>query len=355
VLEVPPVYATQLVAEGLLDGEVAPSVLLLGGEAVPTDLWDTVRRTPGLVCHNVYGPTECTVDTVTARVADSDHPVIGTPTANTRAYVLDGLLEPVPDGTPGELYLAGAQLGRGYLDRPAMTAARFVANPFDGPGARLYRTGDLARWRRGGQLEFLGRADDQVKIRGHRVEPGEVAAVLTGHPDVVSAVVVARDDVSGDLRLVAYVVPAAGLDVAALRGYAEARLPDHLVPSAYVAVAAFPLSPNGKLDRAALPAPEFTAAPTGRAPRTPREEVLCGLFAEVLGLGSVTVDDDFFALGGHSLLATRLIARVRAELGLSLTARSVFQAPTVAGLDVLLDEARPARAGLRPMSRPTAN
>jgi amino acid adenylation domain-containing protein len=355
VLEVPPVYATQLVADGLLDGAVRPSVLLLGGEAVPQDLWDRVRRTSGLVCHNVYGPTECTVDTVTALAAESDHPVIGVPTWNTRAYVLDGMLNPVPDGTPGELYLAGAQLGRGYLDRPAMTATRFVANPFDGPGTRLYRTGDLARWHRDGQLEFLGRTDDQVKIRGYRVEPAEVAAVLTEHPDVDRAVVMAREDVPGDLRLVAYVVPGTDLDVSSLRGYAGARLPDYLVPSAFVAVAGFPLGPNGKLDRAALPAPEFTAAPAGRAPRTRREEVLCGLFAEVLGLDSVGIDDDFFALGGHSLLATRLIARVRAELGLSLTARSVFQAPTVAGMNDLLDEARPARAALRRMSRPTAN
>jgi amino acid adenylation domain-containing protein len=340
VLEVPPVYATQLVEHGLLDGGIR--VLMLGGEAVPQDLWDQIRSTPDLVAYNVYGPTECTVDTVAARLADSDRPVIGRPLWNTQAYVLDSSLNPVPDGTAGELYLAGAQLGRGYLKRAGLTAERFVANPFGPAGSRLYRTGDLARWTRDGLLDFLGRADEQVKIRGYRVEPGEVAAILAEHPNVGQAAVIAREDQPGDRRLVAYVVPSG--ELGDLRQYAESRLPDYLVPSAFVTLDQLPLSPNSKLDRAALPAPDTKPSHDSRAPRTPREEVLCGLFAEVLGLESVGIDDNFFALGGHSLLATRLIARVRAALGLELTARSVFQAPTVAAIDELLENARPARS-----------
>ena len=170
MLEVPPVYATQLVEQGLLDGDVRPSVLMLGGEAVPQDLWDRVRSTPNLAAYNVYGPTECTVDTVICPMDESESPVIGRPVWNTQAYVLDGSLNPVPDGTPGELYLAGAQLGRGYLHRPGLTAQRYVANPFGAPGSRMYRTGDLARWTRDSVIEYLGRADEQVKIRGFRVE-----------------------------------------------------------------------------------------------------------------------------------------------------------------------------------------
>jgi amino acid adenylation domain-containing protein len=357
VLEASPTYADQLVEHGLLDGSARPAVLLLGGEAVPPALWDRVRRTPDLTCHNVYGPTETTVVTVTCRAAASERPVIGRPVWNTRAYVLDGALDAVPDGTPGELYLAGDQLAHGYHRRPWLTAERFVADPFGPPGTRMYRTGDLVRWTRAGLLEYLGRADDQVKIRGYRVEPGEVAAVLAEHPDVGRAAVVAREDRPGDRRLVGYVVAAGPVDAERLRAHCASRLPDYLVPSAFVALDALPLSPNGKLDRAALPAPDQRPdAAAGRAPRTPREEVLCGLFAEVLGVGSVGIDDDFFRLGGHSLLATRLITRIRAVLAAELTVAAVFQAPTVAGLDQLVDRAAgPARPALRRMSRPTAS
>jgi amino acid adenylation domain-containing protein len=349
-LEATPTHARQLLDAGLLDTRL--STLLLGGEAIPGELWHRVRDS-GVMAVNVYGPTECTVDTVVCPLDDSMTPTLGRPLWNTCAYVLDAELRFVPPGTPGELYLAGVPLARGYHRRPAMTADRFVADPYGPPGTRMYRTGDLARWTSAGTLEFLGRTDHQVKIRGHRVEPGEVEAVLTAHETVARALVLARDG-----RLVAYLVPNgdATVDVAGLRALAGARLPDYLVPAGFAVLTEFPLTANGKLDRQALPVPDAPRAPAGREPRTPREVVLCGLFAEVLGLDSVSIDDDFFVLGGHSLLATRLISRVRTVLEAEISVRDVFQAPTVAGLSALLGEARTARTttrtALRRMSRP---
>ena len=355
MIEVPPTYAEQLVEHGLLDGDVRPDVLMLGGEAVPAALWERVRQTPNLAAYNVYGPTECAINTAVCPIPECERPVIGRPVWNTRAYVLDSVLNPVPDGTPGELYLAGQQLGRGYLNRHGLTAERFVADPLGPPGERMYRTGDLARWTRAGLLDFVGRVDDQVKIRGYRVEPGEVEAVLATDPEVAQVAVLARADPPADLRLVAYVVAAGDVDTMALRRYAEARLPDYLVPSAFVALTALPVTSSGKLDRSALPAPDTRPSQHSRGPRTPREEVLCGLFAEVLGLESVGIDDSFFDRGGHSLLATRLISRIRTVLGAELTARAVFQAPTVAGINELLDQTGPARPRLRRMARPAAS
>ncbi|MDQ0313148.1 amino acid adenylation domain-containing protein [Kitasatospora herbaricolor] len=350
VLDLTPTYAEQLIEEGLLAGR-RPALLMLGGEAAGQALWNTLRATEGTLSYNIYGPTECTVDALFARLADGERPVIGAPVANTTVHVLDERLSPVPPGVAGELYLAGAGLGRGYLNRTALTAERFVACPF-APGERMYRTGDLARWRTDGQVEYLGRTDQQVKIRGFRIELGEVEAALGAHPRVLQAAAVARTDAPGGSRLVAYVVAEPGLEAAELRAFAGASLPAYMVPAAVVLLDALPLTVNGKLDRTALPEPEYLAVAAGRAARTPREEILCGLFAEVLGLESVGIDDGFFDLGGHSLLATKLLSRVRSVLGVELGIRAVFEHPTVAGLSRQLDSGGSARPGLVPAARP---
>ncbi|MFJ2161022.1 non-ribosomal peptide synthase/polyketide synthase [Streptomyces sp. NPDC087856] len=325
--------------------------VMCSGEALPVALthrFHDVLTTAEL--HNLYGPTEASVDVTAVEIAPNATSVpIGRPVWNTRTYVLDAGLRPVPPGVPGELYLAGIQLARGYLDRPGLTAERFVADPYGAPGTRMYRTGDLARWNADGTIEYLGRTDDQVKVRGFRVEPGEIQGVLTTHPAVAHAVVVVREQ-----RLVAYVVPAGdtgAVDTESIRAHAAAVLPAHMVPAVFVTLDALPLTPNGKLDRAALPAPDFTTL-TGSAPRGPREEILAGLFGDVLGLELVGADDDFFTLGGHSLLAMRLVSRVRTVLGADLTVRTVFEASTPAQLAARLDDRAGGLPALVPADRP---
>ncbi|WP_329529735.1 amino acid adenylation domain-containing protein (plasmid) [Streptomyces sp. NBC_01450] len=332
-------------ADLCLDGV---ETLTVGGEACPPSLvgpWAPGRRM--LV---FYGPTEATVLAThhLIRPEDAAHPSaalpIGRPLANTRAYVLDALLQPVPAGVTGELYLAGTGLARGYLDRPQTTAERFVACPYGAPGERMYRTGDLARWSADGELHFVGRTDDQVKLRGFRIELGEIESALARHDGVAQAVVIVREDRPGDRRLVAYVLPEPGavLDPAGLRAFAARTLPEYMVPSVVVPMAAMPTTANGKLDRRALPAPDVSARAASRAPRTAEEEAMCGLFAEVLGVAGVGVDDHFFELGGHSLLATRLIGRIRTAFGTETDVRAIFEAPTVAMLT--------ARMGAAPAS-----
>ncbi|GAB3467271.1 non-ribosomal peptide synthetase [Actinophytocola sediminis] len=326
--------------------------VVFAGEALPAGLVrDMLAGHPGRRVVNAYGPTEATVYATSWHTEHPDIgavPPIGRPLPNTRAFVLDERLRPVPPGVRGDLYLAGTGLARGYRGDPARTADRFVACPF-AAGERMYRTGDLARWRRDGQLEYLGRVDDQVKIRGMRVEPGEVEVVLG---DLGQVVVIAREVVAGAGRdLVAYVVPVGGLTPGDVREFAAARLPGYMVPAAVVLLDAFPLTASGKVDRRALPAPEVSA-PAAAGPRDPREEVLCGLFADVLGLPEIGVHDSFFDLGGHSLLATRLVSRVRSALGVELPLRAVFEAPTVARLADRLDPARRSRPSPRPVPRP---
>ncbi|SDH69933.1 non-ribosomal peptide synthetase [Nonomuraea jiangxiensis] len=307
---------------------------ILGGEPLPLDL-ATRLLTVTDELWNFYGPTETTIWSTAYRVPHSPATMlIGSPVANTTAYVVDQDLRPVPVGVPGELLLGGAGVTRGYHGRAALTAERFVPDPFGAPGGRLYRTGDLARWRPDGSLECLGRLDDQVKVRGVRIELDEVAAVLNEHPSVRRAVVAVRDDAPGGRGLVAYVIPAgegsgAGVE-GELRAHLRARLPEAMIPAAFVSVPDFPVLPSGKLDRAALPPPGAGATTAAFVPpRTPMEETLAAIWAELLGRERVGVTDDFFALGGHSLLVVRLVGRIDDEFGVELPLRRCFDATTV--------------------------
>ena len=320
--------------------------VLVGGEACPAELVD--RWAPGRVMINEYGPTETTMwvavsAPLTAGSAGSGVVPIGAPVAGAALFVLDGWLRPVPAGVVGELYVAGAAVGCGYLGRASLTASRFVACPFAGagvPGTRMYRTGDLVCWGADGQLQYRGRADEQVKVRGYRIELGEIEAVFAGLDGVDQAVVIAREDRPGDKRLVGYVTGTA--EPAAILAQLAERLPAYMIPAAVVVVDALPLTVNGKLDKRALPAPEYQDGDRYRAPANAIEEILAGIYARVLGLERVGVDDSFFDLGGNSLQAMRVVAAVQESLDAHLAVRQLFDAPTVRGLSQRLGAQNPS-------------
>src|SRR3990172_3746196 len=321
--------------------------LLFGGEAVdPKWVKEVLKNgSPKRLLH-FYGPTESTTFTSWYLVQDVPEGAItipiGRPISNTQIYLLDSHLQPVPVGVPGELHIGGDGLARGYLNQPELTADKFIPNPFsEGPGERLYKTGDLARYLPDGDTEFLGPIDHQVKVRGFRVEPGEIEAVLGGHPAVREVVVMAREGVPGDKRLVAYVVPVQGQAPAAgeLSQFLKEKLPEYMVPSAFVMLDMLPLTPNGKVDRRALQAPDQARPDLEEsfvAPSSPIEELLAGMWAKVLGVERVGINDNFFELGGHSLLATQLISRVRETFQVELPLRSLFEAPTLDDLAVAI-------------------
>jgi acyl-coenzyme A synthetase/AMP-(fatty) acid ligase len=318
--------------------------LICSGEELPAGHIRAVqRKLSDCQIYNLYGPTEAAID-VTAwdcpRGFDGEVVPIGRPIANTQLYVLDQHRQPVPLGAVGEIYIGGVGVARGYLNQPQLTAQRFVADPYSAvTGARMYRTGDLGRYRSDGNLEFLGRNDQQVKIRGFRIEPGEIEARLLAHPALREAAVIAREDAPGEKRLMAYVTRAAehseqqpGELMASLRAHLSARLPEYMLPAAFVCLDRLPLTPNGKLDRKALPAPDANSIRLGMeyvAPRTPTEQMLADVWSEVLKVERVGIHDNFFALGGHSLLALRILTRIRLIIKADLTVQAVFRYPTI--------------------------
>ena len=328
------------------------------GEALPGDVVARFfERLPQVQLHNLYGPTEAAVD-VTYFACHAEQQAanvpIGRPVWNTQVHILSPHGELQPIGVPGELYIAGVQLAKGYLNRPELTAERFVANPFRA-GTRAYKTGDLCRWLADGNLEYLGRLDQQVKVRGFRIELGEIEVALRQHSSVSDCVVIVREDEPGDKRLVAYVVPVAGLsaDAAELRTHLRAGLPEYMIPAAIVPLEAMPLSPNGKVDRKGLPAPEYASTHTqGKAPETAAQQIVAAIWCEVLKLDHVNLSDDFFELGGHSLLATQVLSRIRTTLNIELSLRTLFEDSTLEKFSAQVEQARMGAAPVRvPITR----
>jgi amino acid adenylation domain-containing protein len=348
LIDCTPSHLQVLIDEGLLQKPGMTTTFLVGGEKIGAAMWQRLCESKGASFYNVYGPTECTVDAaLTAIGAGTGGPVIGRALWNATLYVLDREMQPVPVGVPGELFIGGAGLARGYVNRPDLTAERFVPSPFSASGGeRLYRTGDAVRWREDGQIEYLDRIDQQVKIRGFRIELGEIESVLALHPDVAQAVVLVREDQPGDRRLVAYVVAEGGtepLDLEALRDHLRSALPDYMIPAACVELEQLPRTVNGKVDRRKLLAvdvPRGDAAATFVLPTTPIEHLVAEIYADVLGLDEVGIHDNFFNLGGHSLLAMQLVARIGEILEIEVPLRFVFVAPTVAELAALLEDSR---------------
>jgi len=353
VLDCVPSQLKLLLDAGLLsDDQWTPMILLPGGEAMDPVSWDTLRAAPQTDTYNMYGPTECTVDSTICRIKDEPSgPVIGRPIINATHYILDSHKNPVPVGVPGELYIGGLGLARGYYDQPQLTAEKFVPDPFSPiPGSRLYRTGDLVRYLPDGQIEFLGRIDHQVKLRGFRIELGDIEAHLSQHNAISECAVVVREDRPGNKLLVAYVVlgNASPASAAELRSFLRDRLPDYMVPSAFVFMDHLPRTMSGKINRRALPSPEsasLTAAEPSSPARTPIEELLVNIYARVLHVDHVSVTDNFFDLGGHSLLATQLMSRIREVFKIELPLRELFEAPVVADLARRIERAHQQSQG----------
>ncbi|HEY9693232.1 MAG TPA: amino acid adenylation domain-containing protein [Oculatellaceae cyanobacterium] len=353
-LKIVPSHLEALLTSSKFKSILPRQKLILGGEAAPWKLIEKIQQlAPECTVINHYGPTEATVGVLTytlGKDSDNRHSAtvpLGRPIANTQIYLLDKHLQPVPIGVKGELYIGGASVARGYLNRPEMTREKFIPNPFtNNPKLNpLYKTGDLARYLPDGNIEFLGRTDNQVKVRGYRIELEEIAAVLSQHPDVSQAVVIQREDIPGDQRLVAYIV--ANVEMlhtkslqnlkSSLRDFLKAKLPDYMIPSAFVVLKSLPLTANGKIDRQVLPAPAQSEKQAFVSPRTPIEEVLAGIWTELLGLQRVSVEDNFFELGGHSLLMTQLVVRVRETFEIDLPLSVLFETPTIAGLAASID------------------
>ncbi|MDJ0903585.1 MAG: amino acid adenylation domain-containing protein [Xenococcus sp. MO_188.B8] len=338
VFDCTPSQLELLISAGLLLADNVPKCVLVGGEAIASSRWQVLTQVKSINFYNLYGPTECTVDATLCNLRISDNqPLIGRPISNTQIYILDKHLQPLPIGVPGELYIGGNGLARGYLNRPELTGEKFIPNPFSkSQSKRLYKTGDLARYLSDGNIEFLGRIDNQVKIRGFRIELGEIESVFNTHPQIQEAIVIAREDIPGDQRLVAYVVPQSeqphGSD---LRSFLAERLPNYMVPSAFVFLDAMPLTPNGKVDHRALPAPDQSHLQLETnfiPPSNPTEEILVTIWANVLSLKQVGIHDNFFELGGHSLLALRLFSEIEKVFGRTFPLATLFEAPTIRDL-----------------------
>ena len=335
-IETTPSFIKALLAHSSFGADGHPSVVALGGEAVDSGLWKQLAAREGMTSYNLYGPAETTVDSLTAPIVADTSPILGQSVTNTRHYVLDSRLAPVPEQATGELYIAGLNLARGYVDRPGTTSERFVADPFADDGSRMYRTGDIVRRPLNGGIEFLGRADEQIKLRGYRVELSEVEFALQSDPRISSAVVELRQNQAGYAQLLGFVTSPSQLDTAEVRRSMKARVPDYMVPSFIMQIESIPLTVNGKLDRQALPEPE-SARSESEAPRDSQERIVAEAFSDVLGIDSVGIDDDFFELGGHSLLATQLVASLRTSFATAPALREVFQHPTVRELSACFD------------------
>jgi amino acid adenylation domain-containing protein len=342
-----------------VDGPVQlPNYVLIGGEAIDRPLWHTLQRNTRTRFYNMYGPTEATVDTAICPIQTSGTtPVLGRPIPNVQVYLLDASLNPTPIGVAGELHIAGDGLARGYLKRPGMTADKFIPNPFGMAGSRMYRSGDLARYLPDGKIEYMGRIDDQIKIRGFRIELGEIETALAALPAVRDCVVLVREDIPGDKRLVAYVAPRADASesnaealMATLRAALLQSLPGYMVPAHFMALEQFPLTPNGKIDRKALPAPDMIRSELGYvAPRTTTETALAAIWAGVLGLDKVGIHDNFFALGGHSLLSIKLVNAIKQQFDINFPLAAIFTAPTVAAIATIIEGGQRANSLLAPL------